>query len=95
MIDQKKPGRRTLILKGKGSKQAAPGAPEKPQAPTKPTPASRPKGPPYTPPKAHEPLLKRFWLVMRSNGRRPHGAAPDTGGSPGGGAADRRKQSFV
>jgi hypothetical protein len=71
MNDPKKPGgRSTLTLKGKGGKQA-PGAPEKAQQPRKPAAPPKPKGPAYTPQKAHEPPLERFWLVMRSNGRRP------------------------
>jgi hypothetical protein len=75
--DSRKPtggGKPLLTLKGKGGKQAAPGAPEKPQQPRKPAPPPKPArvpGPSYTPPKAHEPMLERFWLVMRSNGRRP------------------------
>jgi hypothetical protein len=66
-----KPKRPVLSLKPKGGKQATPGAaeaPEKPQAPRQPP---RVPGPAYTPPHAHEPFLEHFWLVMRSNGRRP------------------------
>jgi hypothetical protein len=70
--DPKKPGRRsTLTLTDKGGKLAAPGAPEKPQQPRKLPAPPRPRGPTYTPPGTHEPFLERFWLVKRSNGRRP------------------------
>jgi hypothetical protein len=64
-----KPKRPVLTLKGR--KKAAPAAPEKPQRPAAPKAPPKLKGPAYTPPKALEPFLERFWLVMRSSGRRP------------------------
>jgi hypothetical protein len=70
MADQKPGSRATLTLSGKGGKRT-PAAPGKPQKAPTPNPPPRPKGPAYTPPKAHEPFMERFWLVMRSNGQRP------------------------
>jgi hypothetical protein len=63
----KKLGRQVLTLKGKG----APKAQEKPAKPPAPKPPPKPKGPAYTPPRACEPYLAAFWMVMRSTGRRP------------------------
>jgi hypothetical protein len=77
MTDDKKPQRPTLTLKGKGGKGASPaskpaaGAQEKPAEPPEVKAPPRVKGLAYTPPKAHEPHLPVFWMVMRSNGRRP------------------------
>ena len=70
-MSQKK--RPTLTLKGKGSKPppAAAGAPQKPAKPPKPQPAPKPKGPAYTPPRQPQERMERFWMVMRSSGRRP------------------------
>lgn len=61
------------------SQKAALKEPPRPQVPAvekpqKSTPAElpkKPKGPAYTPPKAPEPYMERFWLVMRASGKRP------------------------
>jgi hypothetical protein len=63
VTDPKKPGRQVLTLKGKGSSTP----PEKPAK----APAPKSKGPAYTAPKALEPYLASFYMVMRSSGRRP------------------------
>jgi hypothetical protein len=65
VTDPKRPGGQVLTLKPKG----APKPQEK--ASTPPRHPRRPKRPAYTPPRACEPSLARFWMVMRSTGRRP------------------------
>jgi hypothetical protein len=75
MTDPQKPagpgGKPLLTLKPKGGKQATPRPQEKPAKPSAQKPPPRPKGPAYTPPRTLEPFLERFWMVMRSTGRRP------------------------
>jgi hypothetical protein len=70
VTDPKKPGRQVLTLKGKGGKDA-PKPPDRPAKAPAPKPPPKPKGPAYTPPRALEPYIERFWMVMRSTGRRP------------------------
>jgi hypothetical protein len=78
MTDPKKPtgpGGRPLIKLPPGTKVKVVKRAEGPAAatpkPPAPKPPPKPKGPAYTPPRALEPFIERFWMVMRASGRRP------------------------
>jgi hypothetical protein len=70
--DSKKPGP-TLHLKACLVKHtpAARKPTQEPQVPRAPPKPPRVKGPAYTPPRRSAAFMARFWMVMRSAGRRP------------------------